>query len=80
MFKPGDKVVCIDYFYCEEYNIIKNKIYEIKNVYTETIYDKSVCYFYFNEISVHINEKNSKHFISDKEYRKQKLQKLNENR
>ena len=65
MFKPGDKVICIkkDIFF---ENLIVGKIYTIENVYGDDTISTPELYYTYPSYC----------FISLKEYRKQKLQKI----
>ena len=75
MFKIGDKVVIIDDFdFYHKYNIFKDKIYEIENVYYES---NNISFIVFKNLdNIHINQINYHKFINLKEYRKQKLKNI----
>ena len=73
MFKTGDRVVCVD---ASNTRRVKNQI-KIHSTYIVDIYDEFFDCVYLNDMT---GLYTSERFITLKEYRKQKLQKLNENR
>ena len=75
MFKAGDRVVYIGGNSYNEYGLYYGELYEINYIYFDII-QKNKMFFVIKDKNIHIYEKNIRIFITEKEYRKQKLKKI----